>query len=108
MIIVGGGEGGKGGLFLTFNFSRTSFRTFRKVVEPLLWALYALFIGCIGVSRCYLSAHFPHQIIGGMIAGISNVLWFIYTRGDGYGFGPHPKMVTVSIFGTWPHPRTGI
>ena len=47
--------------------------TFRKVVAPLLWVLYALFIACIGVSRCYLSAHFPHQIIGGMIAGTLNV-----------------------------------
>ncbi|XP_028844039.1 glucose-6-phosphatase 3 [Denticeps clupeoides] len=47
-------------------YSRTNSKLFAGV--PLL--LYALVLVAVGLSRIFLLAHFPHQVVGGFLAGL--------------------------------------
>ncbi len=42
---------------------------YRRLLSVLVWLCYVMFITAIGISRCFIATHFPHQIIGGSIAG---------------------------------------
>ncbi|CAH8523032.1 unnamed protein product [Heterobilharzia americana] len=43
--------------------------------QCLLWLSYLGF-GLLGLSRCYLAAHFPHQVVTGIISGLMIGLLF--------------------------------
>uniref|UniRef100_A0A8C2AI75 glucose-6-phosphatase n=1 Tax=Cyprinus carpio TaxID=7962 RepID=A0A8C2AI75_CYPCA len=48
------------------SFLASSFHT-RTAAVPYL--LYAVFLACVGLSRIFILAHFPHQVIAGLLAG---------------------------------------
>ncbi|XP_076153922.1 glucose-6-phosphatase 3 [Alosa pseudoharengus] len=45
-------------------------RTGSKVVASLPYLIYVLLLAVIGLSRIFILAHFPHQVIAGFLTGI--------------------------------------
>ncbi|KAK2876997.1 hypothetical protein QQF64_004153 [Cirrhinus molitorella] len=45
-------------------------RTGSKVLAAVPYLLYAVFLGCVGLSRIFILAHFPHQVIAGFLTGV--------------------------------------
>lgn len=45
-------------------------RTGSKILAAVPYLLYAVFLACVGLSRIFILAHFPHQVIGGLLAGV--------------------------------------
>ncbi|VDO98251.1 unnamed protein product [Soboliphyme baturini] len=43
---------------------------FLKSVPKLGWVTYAVFLTLVAISRLYIAAHFPHQVLLGVISGI--------------------------------------
>uniref|UniRef100_A0A8C2JNI5 Glucose-6-phosphatase n=1 Tax=Cyprinus carpio TaxID=7962 RepID=A0A8C2JNI5_CYPCA len=54
------------------SFLASSFhtRTGSKVLAAVPYLLYAVFLACVGLSRIFILAHFPHQVIAGLLAGV--------------------------------------
>lgn len=52
---------------------------YSPVVRLLPVVVYVLFLLAVGLSRVFVLAHFPHQVLGGIVAG---------ERGG--GASPHP------------------
>ncbi|XP_076856888.1 glucose-6-phosphatase 3 [Brachyhypopomus gauderio] len=53
--------------------SLTSFlhsRSGSKVLATLPYLLYTVLLGVVGLSRIFILAHFPHQVIAGLLAGL--------------------------------------
>nr|XP_061787608.1 glucose-6-phosphatase catalytic subunit 1-like [Nerophis lumbriciformis] len=57
-----------------------------KVLQGVLWGFMGLLVLLVCMSRVYMAAHFPHQVVAGVIAGVvvaevvSRVKW-IYSAG---------------------------
>lgn len=49
---------------------------FRQLYRQLFLFLVGSLVLILGLSRCYIAAHFPHQVILGLFAG--NLFMFIY------------------------------
>ncbi|KAI2658876.1 Glucose-6-phosphatase 3 [Labeo rohita] len=45
-------------------------RTGSKILAAVPYLLYAVFLGCVGLSRIFILAHFPHQVIAGFLTGV--------------------------------------
>ncbi|XP_016102047.1 glucose-6-phosphatase 3 [Sinocyclocheilus grahami] len=45
-------------------------RTGSKILAAVPYLLYAVFLACVGLSRIFILAHFPHQVIAGLLAGV--------------------------------------
>ncbi|KAF4107001.1 glucose-6-phosphatase 3 [Onychostoma macrolepis] len=45
-------------------------RTGSKILAAVPYLLYAVFLGCVGLSRIFILAHFPHQVIAGLLTGV--------------------------------------
>ncbi|XP_051959113.1 glucose-6-phosphatase 3 [Xyrauchen texanus] len=41
-----------------------------KVLAAVPYLFYAFFLGCVGLSRIFILAHFPHQVIAGLLTGV--------------------------------------
>ncbi|TRZ02774.1 hypothetical protein DNTS_017681 [Danionella cerebrum] len=41
-----------------------------KLISALPYLLYVMFLGCVGISRIFILAHFPHQVLAGLLAGV--------------------------------------
>ncbi|NP_001073535.1 glucose-6-phosphatase 3 [Danio rerio] len=41
-----------------------------KILSAVLYLLYAVFLGCVGLSRIFILAHFPHQVVAGLLTGV--------------------------------------
>ncbi|XP_062859664.1 glucose-6-phosphatase 3 [Trichomycterus rosablanca] len=42
-----------------------------KILFAIPYLFYALLLGAVGLSRIFILAHFPHQIISGLLAGVT-------------------------------------
>ncbi|XP_072523356.1 glucose-6-phosphatase 3 [Salminus brasiliensis] len=45
-------------------------RTGSKILAAMPYLFYALLLAAVGLSRIFILAHFPHQVIGGVLAGV--------------------------------------
>lgn len=45
-------------------------RTGSKVLAAIPYLFYALLLAAVGLSRIFILAHFPHQVIGGIVTGV--------------------------------------
>ncbi|ESO92008.1 hypothetical protein LOTGIDRAFT_121500 [Lottia gigantea] len=51
---------------------------FSVVLRCILWIVYGLVLVLVCLSRCFIAAHFPHQVIAGVIVGV--VIGYIMNR----------------------------
>ncbi|XP_043086903.1 glucose-6-phosphatase 3 [Puntigrus tetrazona] len=45
-------------------------RSGSKILAVVPYLLYAVFLGCVGLSRIFILAHFPHQVVSGLLTGV--------------------------------------
>ncbi|XP_048374322.1 glucose-6-phosphatase 3 [Sphaerodactylus townsendi] len=50
-----------------------------QMMKALPFTVYLLFLLAVGLSRIFILAHFPHQVLGGILAGIS-LGWLLESR----------------------------
>ncbi|KAI7797105.1 glucose-6-phosphatase 3 [Triplophysa rosa] len=50
-------------------------RTGSKVLAAVPYLFYAVLLGCVGLSRIFILAHFPHQVIAGLLTGVMLGVW---------------------------------
>uniref|UniRef100_A0A8C2AHT9 glucose-6-phosphatase n=1 Tax=Cyprinus carpio TaxID=7962 RepID=A0A8C2AHT9_CYPCA len=55
--------------FLASSFHTRTGRSVFKILAAVPYLLYAVFLACVGLSRIFILAHFPHQVIAGLLAG---------------------------------------
>ncbi|ELT95925.1 hypothetical protein CAPTEDRAFT_186644 [Capitella teleta] len=46
----------------------------KRCTNILLWACFVIVMFLIGLSRCFISTHFPHQVVAGTLSGITIAL----------------------------------
>ncbi|XP_065109516.1 glucose-6-phosphatase 3 [Paramisgurnus dabryanus] len=44
-------------------------RTGSKILAAVPYLFYVVLLGCVGLSRIFILAHFPHQVIAGLLTG---------------------------------------
>uniref|UniRef100_A0A914VTL1 Glucose-6-phosphatase n=1 Tax=Plectus sambesii TaxID=2011161 RepID=A0A914VTL1_9BILA len=66
-----------------------------KWVSTLCWVLYAIGLALIGISRLYIGAHFPHQIVLGALIGI--LIGHIVSRWEPARWRPYQTLLMAGI-----------
>lgn len=61
----------------------------RRWIWYIIWPTYFLYLGVVGASRVYIGAHFPHQIVLGLLVGFANGYLMTFLDVDAWKMGQY-------------------